>query len=76
MARKLRLENAGAIYHVISRGNYRADVFRSDKTKAAFLRCLDEACQKADWIVHAWAMMSNHYHLCLETPQPNLVEAC
>ncbi len=74
MSRKLRLEYAGAIYHVISRGNYRADVFRSDKTKAAFLRCLDEVCQKADWIVHAWAMMSNHYHLCLETPQPNLVE--
>jgi REP element-mobilizing transposase RayT len=74
MARKLRLEYEGAVYHVISRGNYRADVFRGERTRAAFLKCLDEAARKAGWVVHAWAVMSNHYHLCLETPQPNLVE--
>lgn len=74
MARKLRLEYAGAIYHVISRGNYRADVFRTGATKEAFLKCLGEACGKADWVVHAWCVMSNHYHLCVETPDPNLVE--
>ncbi len=74
MARKLRVEYEGAIYHVISRGNYRADVFRSDKTKEAFLACLDEACTKAGWLVHAWCVMSNHYHLCLETPAANLVD--
>jgi len=73
MARKLRLEYAGAIYHVISRGNYREDVFRTVGTKEAFLKCLDEACGKANWVVHAWCVMSNHYHLCLETPDPNLV---
>jgi REP element-mobilizing transposase RayT len=68
------LEYAGAVYHVISRGNYRAAVFGSAATKAAFLKCLDEACRKAGWRVHAWCVMSNHYHLCVETPEPNLVE--
>ena len=74
MARKLRLEYAGAIYHVISRGNYRAAVFGSEATKGAFLKCLDQACVKAGWRVHAWCVMSNHYHLCVETPEPNLVD--
>ena len=74
MARKLRLESEGGIYHVISRGNYRAPVFRADKTKAAFLNCLDEACAKTGWRVHAWCLMSNHYHLAVETPRANLVE--
>jgi REP element-mobilizing transposase RayT len=74
MARKLRLEYEGAVYHVIARGNYRADVFGEERTKAAFLKCLGQACEKSGWVVHAWCVMSNHYHLCLETPQPNLVE--
>jgi len=74
MARKLRMESEGGIYHVISRGNYRADVFRLEKTKQAFLQCLDEACSKTGWRVHAWCVMSNHYHLALETPAANLVE--
>ena len=74
MARKLRLEYEGAVYHVISRGNYRAAVFAANPTKAAFLKCLDEACRKSGWVVHAWCVMSNHYHLCVETPEPNLVE--
>ena len=72
MARKLRVESEGGIYHVISRGNYRADVFRADQTKQAFLKCLDEACAKTGWRVHAWCLMSNHYHLALETPGANL----
>ena len=74
MARQLRLEAAGGIYHVLNRGNYRADVFRGAKTRAAFLKCLDEACMKTGWRVQAWCVMSNHYHLALETPQANLVE--
>jgi len=74
MPRKLRLEAEGGIYHVINRGNYRADIFRSEKTKAAFLVCLEEACDKTGWRVHAWCLMSNHYHLAVETPQANLVE--
>ena len=49
MARKLRLQYAGAFYHVINRGNYRADVFASDGAKEAFLKCLGEACEKTGW---------------------------
>ena len=73
MARKLRLEYEGAVYHIINRGNYRAAIFRDDGAKLAFLACLDEACTKARWQVHAWCIMSNHYHLALETPEANLV---
>ena len=69
MPRKLRLEFPGACYHVINRGNYRSAVFRSPKTKAAFLQCLQEACGKTGWRVHAWCVMSNHYHLAVETPR-------
>ncbi len=74
MARKLRLESEGGVYHVLNRGNYRADIFRSEKTKAAFLKCLDETCARTGWRVHAWSLMTNHYHLAVETPQANLVE--
>ncbi len=72
MARKLRLEFPGAIYHVINRGNYRADVFRSEGAKAAFAACLFEACAKSGWVLHAFVLMRNHYHLAVETPEGNL----
>ena len=73
MARKLRLEYPGACYHVINRGNYRADIFRTEKTKGAFEACLFEACARSGWVLHAFVIMRNHYHLALETPQGNLV---
>jgi putative transposase len=72
MARKLRLEFPGAIYHVINRGNYRADIFQSEGAKAAFEACLFEACKKSAWGLHAFVLMRNHYHLALETPDGNL----
>ena len=74
MARKLRLEAEDGIYHGLNRGIHRADIFRSDKTKAAFLQYLGEACGKTGWRVHAWCIMSNHFHLAVETPRGNLVE--
>ncbi|MBM3854551.1 MAG: transposase [Verrucomicrobia bacterium] len=74
MARKLRIQYAGALYHVINRGNYRADVFASEGAKTAFVGCLGEACEKTGWRVHAFVVMRNHYHLALETPRANLVE--
>ena len=74
MARPLRMESEDGVYHVLNRGNYRADIFRAEKTKAAFLQCLDETCAKTGWRMHAWCLMSNHYHLALSTPQANLVE--
>ena len=73
MARKLRLEFPGAGYHVINRGNYRRWILEDDKTKAAFERCLFEACERSDWLLHAFTLMDNHYHLALETPAGNLV---
>jgi putative transposase len=73
MARKLRLEYPGAIYHVINRGNYRRPIFQDDKTKKAFEGCLFEACEKSAWILHSFVVMGNHYHLTLETPQGNLI---
>jgi putative transposase len=74
MARRMRLESAAGVYHVLNRGNYRADVFQTERTKEAFLRCLGETCERTGWVVHAWCIMSNHYHLALSTPRANLVE--
>ena len=74
MARPQRFEGEGALYHVINRGNYRADLFRTKGAKEAFLECLGLACAKSGWVLHAWCVMSNHYHLALETPAGNLVE--
>ncbi|MBI2496555.1 MAG: transposase [Opitutae bacterium] len=73
MARKLRLEFPGAVYHVINRGNYRAYVFKSAGAKQAFEECLFAACARSGWLLHAFVIMGNHYHLALETPQGNLV---
>lgn len=68
------MEYEGAMYHVINRGNYRADLFATEGAKQAFLHALDEAATKQGWRIYAWALMSNHYHLAVETPQPNLVD--
>ncbi len=73
MPRKLRLEFPGACYHVINRGNYRADIFASEGARLAFEACLFEACEKSAWKLHAFVIMTNHYHLALETPDGNLV---
>ncbi|MEO6002339.1 MAG: transposase [Opitutus sp.] len=73
MARKLRLEFQGACYHVLNRGNYREHVFRDEPTRLAFETCLFEACEKSNWQLHAFVVMSNHYHLAIETPDGNLV---
>ena len=73
MARKLRVEYEGAIYHVINRGDRREPIFRDDKDRLLFLETLEEACRKTDWRVHAWCLMLNHFHLVIETPKANLV---
>jgi REP element-mobilizing transposase RayT len=73
MARKLRIEYGGAIYHVMNRGDRREAIFRDDRDREIFLETLTEACTKADWQVHAWCLMENHFHLVVETPRANLV---
>ena len=72
MARKLRLEYAGACYHVINRGNYRAAIFAPKGAAEAFVRCLGETSARYGWRVHAFVVMRNHFHLAVETPEPNL----
>src|SRR5438093_938918 len=72
MARKLRLEYPGAIYHLMNRGDRREPIFRDDCDRQRFLETLAEACAKTDWQVHAYCLMSNHFHLVVETPQANL----
>ncbi len=73
MARPLRIEFAGALYHVMARGNQRQVIFHDAKDYSRFLETLGEACQKTGWRIHAYVLMSNHYHLLLETPEANLV---
>ncbi len=73
MARKLRIEYPGAIYHLMSRGDRREAIFRDDDDRAQFLATLGEACAKTGWQVHAFCLMPNHFHLVVETPQANLV---
>lgn len=73
MPRKLRLEYPGAMYHVMSRGDQREDIFLDDVDRHDFIKTLAQACQKTGWQVHAYCLMRNHYHLVLETPNANLV---
>ena len=73
MPRKERIEYAGAIYHVFNRGDYRKDLFADDSSQSAFESCLFEVVERCGWKLHAYVLMSNHYHLAIETPQPNLV---
>ncbi len=73
MARPLRYEAPGAIYHVMARGEGGKDVFETDQDREAWLVRLGQACAKHGWRVHAYVLMGNHFHLLLETPQPNLV---
>ena len=73
MARRLRVEFSGAIYHLINRGDRREDIFRDDQDRQRFLETLGEACAKTNWLVHVFCLMRNHFHLVVETPQPNLV---
>lgn len=72
MARPLRIEFSGAVYHVTARGNAGQPVFADKEDRATFLGALGEAVARFGWLCHAYCLMDNHYHLLLETPQPNL----
>jgi len=72
MARPLRLEFAGAVYHLTSRGNARQTVFFTDDDRQLFLDTLAQVVSRYGWICHGYCLMANHYHLLVETPMANL----
>ena len=72
MARPLRLEFPGAIYHLTGRGNARQKIFFSDADRQLFLDTLAAVVGRYGWICHAYCLMANHYHLLVETSKPNL----
>ncbi len=74
MARKLRIQYPGAIYHVMNRGDRREPIFCDDSDRLLFLQTFDEACDKTGWQIHALCLMTNHFHFVPETPHANLVE--
>jgi REP element-mobilizing transposase RayT len=72
MARPLRIEFPNALYHVTSRGNRRENIFLSDNDRHVFLQLLLQVCIRFNWVCHSYCLMSNHYHLLVETPEANL----
>jgi putative transposase len=72
MARPLRYNPPGSIHHVTSRGNERRDIVRSDRDRRKFVEKLAEVVLEREWILHSWVLMTNHLHLVVETPIPNL----
>lgn len=75
MARPLRIEYPGGLYHVTSRGNAGSKIFRNDKDRLSFLEVLNTNTERFHWICHAYCLMDNHYHLIVETPEGNLSRA-
>ena len=69
----MRYEAAGAVYHVMARGDGGKTVFGDDKDGFAWVDLLERACSRFGWRVHAWVLMGNHFHLLVETPEANLV---
>jgi REP element-mobilizing transposase RayT len=72
MARPLRLEFTGALYHVTSRGNRREAIYEEDNDRENFLTVISDVCEQYNWVCHAYCLMDNHYHLLIETPEANL----
>jgi REP element-mobilizing transposase RayT len=72
MARALRVEYPGAAYHVMARGNQGRPIYGDDSDRTLWMETLAEPCQKTGWRIHAYVLMSNHYHLLVETPEANL----
>lgn len=68
------MEEAGGLYHVINRGNYRRDLFETPGAAEAFLETLFEAAGRCRWRVHGYVLMKNHFHLAIETLEPTLGE--
>lgn len=74
MARPLRIELSGGLYHVTARGDRREDIYFSDADPQAWLELLGQVCDRFNWRCHAYCLMSNHYHVVVETPEGNLAQ--
>ncbi|MFM8900052.1 MAG: transposase [Burkholderiales bacterium] len=74
MSRPLRLEFAGALYHVTSGGDRREPIYLSDDDREDWLAVLAQVCERFNWVVHAYCQMTNHYHLLVETVDGNLAQ--
>jgi len=74
MARPLRLELAGGLYHVTSRGDRREAIFLNDADRLVWLEVFAQTCKRFNWICHAWCLMDNHYHIVVETIEGNLAQ--
>jgi putative transposase len=72
MARPIRIEYPGAVYHVTARGNARMDIFVEDAARMGFLEILEDVIKRFNWLYHSYCLMGNHYHLLLETIDGNL----
>ena len=72
MARPLRIELAGGLYHVTSRGDRREAIYLNDADRCAWRETLDQVCSRFNWVCHAWCQMTNHYHIVVETVEGNL----
>jgi REP element-mobilizing transposase RayT len=72
MSRPLRLEFAGALYHVTSRGDRREAIYEDDADREMFIEVLAAVVGDFNWVLHAYCLMGNHYHLVVETPDGNL----
>jgi len=69
MARPLRLQFAGAVYHVMARGHERSAIFRDAEDRSKFLALLEQVATEEKWIVHAYCLLGNHFHVLIETPE-------
>lgn len=72
MGRAARIEFAGALYHVTSRGDRREDIYEDDSDRLRFLDTLEHVCKTYNWVCHSYCLMTNHYHLVVETVEGNL----
>ena len=72
MARPLRIEFAGALYHITSRGDGQDEIFLGGEDRDLWLNILGHICERFNWVVHAYCQMGNHYHILIETPDGNL----
>ena len=72
MTRPLRIEFLGALYHLTARGDGREDIYLDDEDREQFLGLVGAVCERFNWVGYAYCLMSNHYHLVMETPDGNL----